>query len=197
MGYRNDGRCKTVWGLLPHPFFHILPATLALHVPLGRCSLLLSQLGEWLSGGEAIATMKPTELFKVILAAFSFLGELAKVMRSNGIPVAKQGRISASKTRVTEGATVWEIGRADQARLMLQAQGKPINTESVEKMARHIEAADAQAKAGYALEKAFGVKVDALYSAAKDVEGADKGKGKAKGATPEPDSQIHEVKKVA
>ncbi len=122
--------------------------------------------------------MKPTELTTPIVAAFSLLGELAGVMRSNNVPLKKEGRVSTSKTSVTEGSTTWDCTRLTQATLMLQHKGKTVNQTTIEEMASEIISADLFAKAGYAIEKATGKRMDAIHKAFKDAEAeVSKGKG--------------------
>lgn len=122
--------------------------------------------------------MKPTELFKTIVASISFLGELASVMRENKVPMkGGAAKVSSSKAGVREGATAWECDRQTQARLMLVHQGKATNADSITDMENRIAKADSFAKAGYALEKATGLRVDALYKSATAEVGAEKAKG--------------------
>ncbi len=114
--------------------------------------------------------MKATQLTQLILAAYSFLGELGSVMRASGIPAKKEGRVSSSKTAVNIGATSWDISRDAQAQLMLRHFGKDVTPSTVESMAQTIANHAEKAKAGYALEKAFSVKVNDLHKAFTDAE---------------------------
>jgi hypothetical protein len=115
-------------------------------------------------------TMKPTEFTRSILASFSFLGELASVMKQNNVPLKKEGRISSSKTAVNQGAQVWDCTRNEQARLMLSHYGKETTVATVTSMELAIESHNAKARAGYAIEKAFATRIDALHKSFKDVE---------------------------
>lgn len=126
--------------------------------------------------------MTPTHITKTIVAALSLLGELAAVMRSNNVPLKREGKLSASKGGVTQGATSWECTRNVQARMMLEHYGKPVNVSTVAEMEDRIAKADLSAKAGYAIQNAFGVKIDDLHSQFLALEKAGKGASESKGA---------------